>query len=228
MIRYIRIIFSIIIFYGCISCERKQDDNKLNVKLIDTFITKTQDFCIQRDTITSMGTKIHYIMRNGKFQISWGDNSYNRVYDSLFTCDYDKITGLWDFVPKFYSETQNHLIFTNVLFTSSGTNPAPLEYYIIVCPKNKKDSIIQKDFFVSCLGNYLVYNDAITEYIHVLNVETNKTQTINLKPSLYISKSPTLGIKETKIKENNIYITYETRVNYDSIVAIKKVVKLKI
>lgn len=226
--RITSLIFCIIIFYSCNTNESKETASKRSIDSVKTDTTSMTAECIQGDTTTSMGTKIHYLYRNGKFQISWGDDSYNRIYDSLYSCDYDKSTGLWNFVPKLNSETKNNLIFTNILWTSSGGNPAPLEFYAIVCPKNKKDSIFEKEFFIDSEGDYLLYGDPENENIHLINLETKRSQTVLLKPKPDLSRSPTLSIQKTEIKEKSLYIRYESIDKNDETIIIEKTFKIEI
>lgn len=222
------LIFSIILLYGCGRQGSKETSILTNIDSLKTDITSLRTECIQKDTIIGMGTKIHYIYRNGKHQISWGDKSYNRIYDSLYSCDYDKSTGLWDFVPKLNSETKNNLIFTNILWTSSGGNPTPLEYYAIICPKNSKDSVFEKDFFIKSEADYLVYGDPDNENVHIVNIETKRSQTIILTPKPYLSRSPTLFIQEIEIKGKSFYIEYESLDKSDETITIKKTFKIEI
>lgn len=226
--RITNIIFCILIFNSCGIQEGNEKSNLSSKDNVNADTTSIDVNCIQRDTITKMGTKIHYINRNGKFQISWGDNTYNRVYDSLFTCDFDTSTGLWNFVPKLFSETKNNLIFTNILSTSSGGNPAPLEYNAIILPKNKKDSIFNKDFFINCYGVYLIYGDFEYENIHLINIETKKNQTFKLKPKPAISRSPTLTIQKTEIREKKLYINYESLNKKDEIIIVENTFLIEI
>ena len=221
-------IFSIIIFCGCIRQESKEKKVSKNVDTLKNITTSLTSECIQKDTITNMMTKIHYIYRNGKYQISWGNNSYNRVYDSLYSCDFDKSTGLWDFVPKLISETKNNLIFKNVLWTSSGGNPDPIEYYVIICPKNVKDNIYEKIFFIQCEGSYIVYGDSHNEYVHLENIETKRIQTVTLKPKPYLSRSPTLSINKTQIKKKTFYIEYEALDKNEKTITVKDTIKIEI
>lgn len=165
--------------------------------------------CLQHDTITSSGTKIHYKYRDNKFQIEWSDNNYKRAYDSLFSCDYDPATGLWDFVPKLKSETDNHLVLTNIIWTSSGGNPAPLEYGALILPKNGTDTAYRKDFCIDTKGNYLVYGDDDNETVHIQNIETGKIQNILLVPKPALSRSPTLSIRKADINNGSLYIKYD-------------------
>ncbi|MCX6351526.1 MAG: hypothetical protein NTX03_06665 [Bacteroidetes bacterium] len=165
--------------------------------------------CIQRDTITPLGTKIHYKYKNGKFKISWGDSIYNRVSDSAYSCHYDSLTGVWDFVPKLHSETQNSLVFIQTSWTSSGGNPAPLAYDVIVLPKNNKDSIVEKEFFISCEKGYLLYGDPF-EKVYLQNLENKKIQLISLNPRPFSGRSPTMSIEKTKIDKGILFIKYES------------------
>ncbi|HTF81458.1 MAG TPA: hypothetical protein VL947_07030 [Cytophagales bacterium] len=174
-----------------------------------------------------MGTKVRYQYRNNKFQISWGDASYSRVYDSLYACDY-KDNVLYDFVPKYNSETKNHLVFTNILWTSSGSNLAPIELYAIIFPKNIDGNILEKEFFIKSEGDYLIYGDPEPINIHLMNVETQKHQTIELTPKLGLSRSPTSSILMTQIKEKMFYIKYESFDKSDNTKIIERIYKIKI
>ena len=160
----------------------------------------------------------------------WGSSSYNRTYDSLFTCDYDTLSGVWDFVPKYNSETQNTLVLTCVLATSSGGNPAPVEFSALVMPKNVIDSVYVKDFFINCIGDYLIYGDERNdENIHIVNVETKKEQDFILNPKPANFKSPTISIRETKIDKETFSIKYEIfKIVADTAVIVAKTFKLKI
>lgn len=222
------LIFCIILFYGCGRQEHKDTSVSTIADALKTGAPSMTIECIQRDTITGMGTRIHYINYNGKYQVSWGDNSYNRVYDSLYTCYHDDRTGLWDFVPKLNSETKNNLIFTNILWTSSGGNPAPLEFCAIICPKNVKDSIFEKEFFIDCKGDYLIHGDFENENIHLINIETKKNQTFILNPKPYSSRSPTLAILKTVFKGKSIYIKYESVDKNDDTIIIERTFKIEI
>lgn len=222
------LIFSIVLICGCGRQENKKTfphTNSGSVKF-DTSSLTTE--CIQRDTVTEMGTKIYYLYLNGKFQISWGDNTYNRIYDSLYTCYYDKSTGLWDFVPKIFSETKNYLVFTNVLWTSSGGNPAPLEYYAIVCPKNIIDNVFERDFFIDSSGEYLIYGDHKNENLHLLNIETKKCQTVFLKPRPEQSRSPTISILKTEIKGKSFFVIYKSLDKNDEVINIERKFNIEI
>lgn len=164
--------------------------------------------CIQRDTLTASGTRIHYEFDGEGFRIVWGDRSYTRASDSTYSCDFDPQTGLWDFVPKFHSETKNHLVFTNILWTSSGGNPAPLEEEAIVLPKNLQDSIAHEPFFIDAQGDYLVYGDPNNGSIHISNLETNQNRTFPLSPEPALLRSPTMPIRKTRIAKGELYVQY--------------------
>lgn len=152
----------------------------------------------------------------------------SRIYDSLYSCQFDKNTGLWDFVPKFKFETKNNLVFINILETSSGGNPAPLDYYAIILPKNKKDTIFEKELFINCERDYLIYGDWDNDNIHILNLESKNGQNIILTPKLALSRSPTMSIQETKIKNSIFYIKYETLDKNDNLKIVEKTFKLEI
>jgi len=194
---------------------------------------KSKDYispeCIQRDTITPLGTKIHYNYKDDKFQISCSSDKFKRTYDSLYTCNKDENSGVWDFVPKLKAETKNNLIFIYVSWTSSGGDPEPLEFNVIVLPKNDTDSAYEKEFFIGFEKGYLVYDDSKNnEIIYLLNVETKKLQTITLVPKQYLSRSPTLNIQEIKIVNNEFKIKYESLDKNDEIYTVNKTFKMKI
>ncbi len=223
------LLFILLFFSGC---YRRVDEKGTIAPRIDSIspvYPPWSDACIQTDTVTQMGTAIHYLYRNGRFQISWGDSSYYRIYDSLYECAYDSGgSGLWDFVPKYYSETRNYLIFTNILEFSSGGNPAPLDYYAIVCPKNETDSIFELDLFVGCEGDYLVYGDWDNEYLHVLNVETKNRQTFLLKPAPWVSRSPTMEIQRAKVRGKLLHVTYEALDENEASIIVRRTFKIEI
>ena len=222
------LIFSVFLLQSCENRKKNNAERESQTISVKTDTTTLAKECVQNDTTTNLGTKIKYIYTNGKYKISYGDKFYSRTYDSLYTCNYDKSTGLWDFVPKLQSETKNNLIFTNILWTSSGANPAPLEYYVIVLPKNKIDKTFEKEFFITCEGNYLVYGDTESNTIHLINLETKKSQDEILYPPPIISRSPTMSIQETKFDKNSLFIKYETVDKNDSIKIIKTKIKLNI
>ncbi|MDI9309769.1 MAG: hypothetical protein QM535_06105 [Limnohabitans sp.] len=206
------------------SCNKNKEKKKIIKEIAVKDTLKVDKRCLQRDTVTPMGTKIGYLYQDGKFKITWGDTNYKRVYDSIYSCDYDKNTGIWDFVPKYESETKNTIVLTNILFTSSGGNPAPLEFSAVVLPKNKKDSPYEIDFFITKKGDYLVYGDMEESKIHLLNLETKKKQKIKLNPYPAIFRSPTSSILETSIYKNTLFIKYESDdENSESEIIVKKI-----
>lgn len=213
----------------CFSCGKavdKQNDAKSGAAQTDTL--KLDSRCIQKDTITPLGTKISYLRQKDRFKICWGDHNYTRVYDSLYSCYYEESTGLWDFVPKFGSETKNTVVLTNVLYTSSGANPAPLEYSALILPKNKKDAPFEIDFFITMLGDYLVYGDGESNTIHIINLETRKIQDEILYPAPVVSRSPTMSIHTAKIDKGALYIKYESIDENDNEKIIETTIKIKI
>lgn len=206
------------------SCNKNKEKKKIIKEIAVKDTLKVDKRCLQRDTVTPMGTKIGYLYQDGKFKITWGDTNYKRVYDSIYSCDYDKNTGLWDFVPKYESETKNTIVLTNILFTSSGGNLAPLEFSAIVLPKNKKESPYEIDFFITKKGDYLVYGDMEESKIHLINLETKKRQDIVLDPSPALIRTPTLAIQDATINKNIFFIKYETfDKNYDTKMIEKKI-----
>lgn len=222
----IKVIILFILFYSCNKIENKQNAPKSD--LVETDTIKFDTECVQKDIITPLGTKIWYLRQNDKFKITWGDNNNKRVYDSLYSCDYDKETGLWDFVPKFNSETKNNLVLTNTLYTSSGANPAPLEYLAIILPKNKKDLPYEIEYFITKEKDYLVYGDDESNTIHLINLETKKSQNEILYPPPAISRSPTMSIQETKFDKNSLFLKYEGVDENGDVKIIKTKIKLEI
>ena len=92
----------------------------------------------------------------------------------------------------------------------------------------KKDNPFQKEFFITCKDDYLVYGDAKNENIHIVNLETKKTQLINLKPKPDLSRSPTLSIQETKIEKKVFFIKYESVDINDEIIIVEKTFEIEI
>jgi hypothetical protein len=222
------LVFSIILFSSCNRPGAKNTEISVrpDSDKIDSTVLTTE--CIQRDTITQMGTRIHYFYAKGKFTFTWGDTSYSRVYDSSYSCSYDKSIGLWDFVPKLKFETKSTLVLTNILETSSGGNPAPLDFYAIVLPKNKEDTAFEKELFIACEGEYLIYGDWHNDTVHILNLETKKSQNIILTPIPDISRSPTMSIKNIKISGSFFFIEYEALGKNDNLKIVSKKFELTI
>ncbi len=224
--RYFVIILFLVIVCGCndISTNQKRESSA-QVSKDDSL---GQEMCRQKDTITPLGTMIKYISFKGGYKIAWGDRNYQRIFDTLYTCEYIPLSGLWDDVPKYYSETKNYLVFNNVLCTSSGGNPAPLEYYVIVFPKNVKDAVFEEDYFINCIGNYLIFGDDYKDIIHVRNLETGQQQTLELKPKSMFIRTPTLAIDSTFIEGDFLNIKYETWSAGDSALAITRSFRIEI
>jgi len=213
----------LLVFILFLSCGRIPNrDFKTSLRNSDTV------HCIQRDTVTLLGTKIGYLQIEDSFSITWGDDSYQRVYDSLYSCEYDKNTGVWDFVPKFNSETKNNIVLTNTMWTSSGANPAPLEFLAIILPKNKKDSPLEIEFFIAKENDYVVYGDAENPQIHLINLETKQIQDITLKPEPALSRSPTLAIVDTKLQKRSLYIKYQIVDKNGDLKNVRKKIKIEI
>ena len=235
----VAILIFLVLVFACQTSKKNKVDNKneeivkLNSIQTDSipFQKEMAEQCIQKDTIAAMGTSIKYSYENESFRIIWSDSSYERSLDSLFHCDFDERTGTWDFVPKYIHETKNTVVLQNTLFTSSGANPAPLEYYVLILPKNKKDTISEIELFIMTEGNYLVYGNAYMENIRILNLETKKEQTIKLSPKILHIRSPTMAIQKTRMVKNTFYIEYEAlkkvRDDYEEII-VKKSFKIKI
>lgn len=135
------IIFLSIISLFFFNCEHKHSQQNLssfeiNISETDTLCAE----CQQKDTITPMGVKIHYKLKNGVFKIICSNKSFNRELDSSYTCAKNE-NGVWDFVPKLKHETKNYLVFKNIFCTSGGANPMPLAYSAIVVSKQSKGVI---------------------------------------------------------------------------------------
>jgi hypothetical protein len=220
--------FFVFFIYSCGNVDKTNIEKPISIDTINKDTTVLSKECIQRDTITPLGTRIHYTYTKGKFQISWGDNSYKTFYDSLFPCFCDTFCGLWDLVPKFKFETKNNLVLVNTLETSSGCNSSPLDFSAFILPKNKKDSVFEKELFIDCEGDYLIYGDWDNVTIHILNLETKNNQNIILTPNPDLSRSPTMSIKETKIKNNVFHIKYETLDKNENIKVVEKIIRLEI
>ena len=189
--------------------------------------------CIPANFTTRLGTKVMYTRVGNEVKLSWGNNTYTRSHDSLFTCADYTGSGRWDFIPKYDAETKNHLIFTNVLSTSSGGNPAPIDFSVLVLPKNTVDSIYQKDMYIKSHKNYIIYvsdSESFVESLDILNVETKKKQVCTLSPqSVIFARSPTFVIQSTVIKNKMLHVEYETYdENLDSIIIVKNKFRLTI
>jgi hypothetical protein len=185
--------------------------------------------CIPKDTTTASGTKIHYIARNNKFQVSWGNGKYSRIYDSSYSCFLEKNSGIWDNVPKLESETKNSLVFRNVLSTSGGANPAPIDFYSIVLPKNQSDSTFEIPFFIKCIKEYIIYTEPFTNNtLYLLNLETKKKQLIILNPSTIRERSISTAISDMKIENSMFLIEYKSLDKNDNTIRVKKKYPLEI
>lgn len=203
-----KILLIILISLFFFNCEHKHSQqnlssNKFKIPETDTICTE----CLQKDTISPLGVKIHYKFKNGVFKIICSNNSFIRELDSSFTCTKNQ-NGVWDFVPKLKHETKNYLVFENIFCTSGGANPMPLAYSAIVVSKLSKGIIKEYPILEYCKGNYLLYLNAEDFTIHLLNLETNKIQDINLENSLGQCRMPNLCINSVKIENNKLKISY--------------------
>lgn len=166
--------------------------------------------CIPRDTVTRTGIEIHYLYDNENYQISWGNAGFHRTYDSLYTCSRDTFGGIWDFIPKLESETATRLIFKNVLSTSGGANPAPIEFTAIILPKNATDPALEVPFYIDCIGNYLLYAEPFTtDTLYLMNVETNNIQEIILDPPAFVGRTITFALHHIRIKNGQLRFEYD-------------------
>lgn len=167
---------------------------------------------IPKDSITKFGTKIHYVNIDCKYKVLYEFNGLTRLYDTLFDCHFEKESGLWDFVPKLENETRDFLIFRNLLATSSGNNPDPMEYSIYIMPKNIKDSIFKKDYFIIDTADYIVYGDeSDNSLIHIFNLESRKEQICELKQTPAPIRAITLFIQKIAFINKQIIVTYESQ-----------------
>ncbi|MNK06493.1 hypothetical protein D3C87_243920 [compost metagenome] len=139
-----------------------------------------------------------YSQINNSVKLSWGNDSYIRSHDSLFMCIDDRF-GRWDFIPKYVSETNNYLVLENVISTSSGGNPAPIEFSAMIFPKRMNDSIYEKEMYIDIHNNYIIYLLGVrADSLEILNIETKKSQICILNPKpVPFSKSPTFIITKT-------------------------------
>jgi len=224
MKRYCLLLLSCIIM----GCGSKFKDNSIVTESVVADSLLPAD-CIPSNFKTKSGTQVMYTRVGDAVQLSWGDETYTRSYDSLFTCE-DSQFGRWDFIPKFLSETKHSLVFKNVLSTSSGGNPAPIDFSVIVFPKNMKDSVYEKELYIDKHDDYLVYIAGWTaDSLAVLNIESKKTQICRLSPDpLPFAKSPTFIIKKTKVTDKMFFVEYEGLDEKDSVVVRKNKFKLNI
>jgi len=76
----------------------------LNLSVIfgqsDLSLSKNEDKCFQKDTITTLGTIIKYKKDDNVFKVSYQDGLFQRTLDDDFECRIDEF-GVWDDVPKF-------------------------------------------------------------------------------------------------------------------------------
>ena len=166
--------------------------------------------CIQKDTVTALGTIIKYHKVDEGFKISYQDGSFQRTLDDEFTCRTDEF-GVWDDVPKFENETINYFILKYVFSTSSGGNPAPIDFSILIIPKHSLEKILVKDCFIDMKENYVIYLDEENNSkIKILNLESKKEQTIKLRSNPAPIKGITLFIRKVNINKNKLIISYET------------------
>jgi len=116
------------------------------------------------------------------------------------------------------------------LSTSSGGNPAPIDFSVMVLPKNITDSIYEKEMYIDHAGDYIIYlTGASADSLSVLNLETKKIQICALNPQpLIFAKSPTFIIQKTKIKNKVLHVEYEDLDSNDSTVIRKNKFRLTI
>jgi hypothetical protein len=222
----------LLIIISCfISCARQVNTKSKKIINTKTFgIDTSTDFskCTPKDTMTSFGTKIHFIRHNEGYQISWSNNLFNRTDNNIYTCIKDDIGQIWDNVPRLIGETNKNLIFINGNSSSGGGNPMVLDYYALVLPKNNVDTIIKKMNFIAFTENYLIYAEEF-EDIQVLNIDTKKNQKIELNPTPVRTRTETPYFDEINIIKNRLYLKYKTyNLNNDNTYLIKKRYILKI
>ena len=147
----------------------------------------------------------------------------------MFVCRLDE-HGLWDYIPHYVSETENNLVFTNVISTSSGANPAPIDFSAMIFPKKISDSIYEKYYFLDKHNDYIIYlPSARADSIEILNIETKKSQMCMLNPRpVPFLKSPTFIITKTKVFNKKLEIEYIGLDKNDNEVTRKNTFKLKV
>jgi len=189
----------------------------------------SEDKCFQKDTITTLGTIIKYKKDDNVFKISYQDGLFQRTLDEDFECRIDEF-GVWDDVPKFENETLNYFVLKYVFSTSSGANPTPIDFSVLIIPKHSFEKVLVKDCFIKMKGNYVVYLDEENNSkIKVLNLESKKNQTIKLRSNPAPIKGITLFIREVIITEHKLTISYETlNEKMEDIVLVTEEYKLKI
>lgn len=185
--------------------------------------------CNQKDTITLWGTIIKYRKVNDGFKISYQDGQFHRTLDNDFECTIDEF-GVWDNVPKFENETVNYFVLKYVFSTSSGENPAPIDFSVLIIPKHSFKKVLVKDCFLKMKGNYVVYIDEEDDSkIRILNLESKKKQTIKLSSKPASIKGITLFIRKVEITNNKLLISFETfNEKLEEIILVTEEFKLKI
>lgn len=185
--------------------------------------------CIPANFTTPMGTRVSYTKVGDAVKLSWGDGMYIHNYDSLFVCRLDN-SGLWDYIPKYVSETKKNLVFTNVTATSGGGNPDPIEFCAIIFPKNTADSIYEKNYFLDKYDDYIIYlPGGHAGVIEILNIESGKSQQCILDPQpRQFSKSPIWIISKTEVSAKNLKVDYIWLDDEDNEITAKNTFKLKV
>lgn len=201
-------------------------------------IAKVEDFrirCDIRDTISSYGTVIRY-RPVGKYQyeISWTNSGFIRTYfDSQFCCwkEAQRIAPDWDFVPRFYSESRNNIVLTSTFEFSGPSNPSPLNYYALILPKNRIDSVFKINYFLDTKDDLLSYLDNHSGNIFIINLVTKRKQEILVEPGLNgYSRSPTWPFRNCKFKGGYYILEYESVAvdNDENPITIRKSIKIEV
>ncbi len=205
-----KFIVQAIYLFALLGCDGPHSIDRQQNNPISKVAADSVPECVPRDTVTPSGIEIHYLYDNESYQISWGNAGFRRTYDSVYTCTRDTYGGIWDFIPKLESETPNRLIFKNVLSTSGGANPAPIEFTAILLPKNATDPALEVPFYIDCLGNYLLYAEPYTtETLYLMNVETKKIQEIILDPPAAVGRTIAFALQHIRIKNGQLRFEYE-------------------
>lgn len=227
-------LFLFLIIGTCIFCSCKKQSaiviDKKEEKQAGVVDSLLPSDCIPANFTTPMGTKVVYTKVDHAVKLSWGNDTYIRSHDSLFTCELDEYGNRWDWIPKYVAETKNYLIFENVLSTSSGGNPSPIEFTAIILPKKATDLIYEKDLYIDKHEDYIIYLPGATaDSLAIMNLETKKTQICRLLPApVPFAKSPTFIITKTGISKQNLNVEYESLDKNDSVVIQKNKFKLKV
>ena len=114
--------------------------------------------------------------------------------------------------------------------TSSGANPAPIDFSILIIPKHSFEKVLVIDCFIKMIGNYIIYLDEENNSkINILDLESKKKQTIKLHSEPAPIKGATLFVRKVELNKNKLIVSYETlNKKMEDIVLVTEEYKLKI